>query len=115
MGEVLIRGIEMPKRKENRFDPSEYIPIVIHFDGRVTTMSGGYTPYRAIPVPPHGRLIDADALAKDLDYDVELDSRLLDDMNCVGKEREHTQFDKDCKQNCMWLLTETPTVIPASE
>ncbi len=69
-----------------------------------------------IEVPePHGRLIDADALAEDLDFDVENDQRALDQMDFVGKERERIQFDKDCKQNCMWYLSEAPTVIPASK
>lgn len=69
-----------------------------------------------IEVPePHGKLIDADALAKDLNFDVENDQRALDQMDFVGKEREHVQFDKDCKQNCMRYLSEAPTIIPASE
>lgn len=61
----------------------------------------------------HGRLVDADAMAKDLDYDVELDAKALDDMELVGNERERIQFDKDCKQNCMWYLTEQETLVPA--
>lgn len=63
----------------------------------------------------HGRLIDADALAKDLDYDVELDARALDDMYLVGENRRNTQFDKDCKQNCIWYLSEAPTIIEADK
>ena len=68
-----------------------------------------------VEVPPHGRLIDADALAEDLDFAVENDQRALDNLDIVGKEREHIQFDKDCKQNCMWYLSNCPTVIPAEE
>ncbi len=55
------------------------------------------------------RLIDADAMAHDLEHDVELCARALDDMNMVGKEREDMQWQKDCKQNCMWYLSEQPT------
>lgn len=62
---------------------------------------------------PHGRLIDVDALAQDLEEDVERDQRALDDMDIVGDERTKLQFDKDCKQNCMWYLTESFTVIEA--
>lgn len=63
-----------------------------------------------------GRLIDADALAHDLENDVELCARALDDMNMVGKEREDMQWQKDCKQNCIWYISEQPTVdaIPIS-
>lgn len=68
-----------------------------------------------VPVPEHGRLIDADALAHDLDDDVENDQRALDEMDFVGKERERVQFDKDCKQNCMWYLSEASTIIPADK
>lgn len=56
------------------------------------------------------RLIDADELAHDLEYDVELCARALDDMNVVGKEREDMQWQKDCKQNCIWYISEQPTV-----
>lgn len=68
-----------------------------------------------IPVPPHGRLGDLDALVHDLDDDIENDQRVLDEMDFVGKERERVQFDKDCKQNCLWYLYSAPTVIPADE
>ena len=56
------------------------------------------------------RLIDADAMAESLEHDVELDARAFDSMDLVGPERERVQFDKDCKQNCMWYLTEQPTI-----
>lgn len=56
------------------------------------------------------RLIDADELAHDLEHDVELCARALDDMNMVGKERDDMQFQKDCKQNCIWYISEQPTV-----
>lgn len=56
------------------------------------------------------RLIDADAMADSLEYDVELDARALDSTDLVGPERERVQFDKDCKQNCMWYLTEQATI-----
>ena len=56
------------------------------------------------------RPIDADALAHDLEYDVEQCARALDDMNMVGKERDDMQWEKDCKQNCIWYISEQPTV-----
>lgn len=61
----------------------------------------------------HGRLVDADAMARDLEYDCELDAKGLDDMTIVGHEREHLQFDKDCKQNCISYLTEQEIIVPA--
>ena len=57
------------------------------------------------------RLIDADALIKDLEYDVELDARTLDDTDLLlGRNRELIQFDKDCKQNAIDMLKKAPTV-----
>jgi len=57
------------------------------------------------------RLIDADALIKDLEYDVELDARALDDTDLsLGINREIVQFDKDCKQNAVDMLKKAPTV-----
>lgn len=60
------------------------------------------------------RLIDADALIEDLEYDVELDARALDDMDFVGKRREIVQFDLDCTRNAIrlvkaWLAEDAPT------
>lgn len=43
------------------------IPVLfcIHPDGKVfADLEGGWREYKAIPVPPHGRLIDADELKK---------------------------------------------------
>lgn len=63
------------------------------------------------------RLVDADAMTESLEYDIELDARALDNTELVGAERERIQFDKDCKQNCVWYLTEQPTVdaVPSEE
>lgn len=60
---ILIKGMEMPK------DGCHHM-ICIYADGTVST--GGRV-YIAVPVPPHGRLIDADAAIQSLppieDYD----------------------------------------------
>ena len=57
------------------------------------------------------RLIDADALIEDLEYDAELDARALDDTDLLlGRNRELVQFDKDCKQNTVDMLKKLPTV-----
>jgi hypothetical protein len=63
---ILIDGVEMPQEKK--------ITLTIFPDGRVYENHGerlwgngkDCVPWNAVPVPPHGRLIDADALmAKD--------------------------------------------------
>lgn len=57
------------------------------------------------------RLIDADKLIEDLEYDVELDARALDDTDLLlGRDRENVQFDKDCKQNAVDMLKEASAI-----
>lgn len=55
-------------------------------------------------------LIDAEALIEDLEYDIELDQRALDNGDIDHSEREIWQFDKECKQNAVYLLRKAPTV-----
>lgn len=79
---------------------------------------GWYADYDKCPVflqlpEGHGRLIDADAMAKDLNYDVELDAKALDDMSIVGYARERFQFDKNRKQDCIRYLSGQKTIVPA--
>ena len=95
---VLIKGMEMPIEG--------FVEILIRDDGTVqqtgrsVRIEGtdyyapyiGETPgtYEAVPVPPHGRLIDADALD-----------------NTLGIE------DRDYYVH--WTLDAAPTIIPAEE
>ena len=89
--DVLIKGMEMPL-------PGTFNIIYIYSDGQVHMPSWGkgMTPtngVKAIPIPPHGRLIDADA---------------------VTLEGGPYEYDDWCK----WALgqyQDAPTVIPASE
>lgn len=83
---VYIKGMEMPK------DGCHHM-ICIYADGTVST--GGRV-YMAVPVPPHGRLIDADA-AYDSIAEVEHAGNYVD-MDAVGIG-----------------IDDTPTVIPADE
>lgn len=57
MSDLLIKGMEMPKDKP--------LIIKINPDGAVSsTFDNDYRKYAAIPVPPHGRLIDADEISE---------------------------------------------------
>lgn len=53
---VYIKGMEMPK------EGNETI-LRLMPDGTVLDQYGHHLALKAVPVPPHGRLIDADALA----------------------------------------------------
>lgn len=57
------------------------------------------------------RLIDADTLIEDLEYDVKSDAKALNNTGLLfGRHRELVQFDKDCKQNAIDILKKTPTM-----
>lgn len=105
---ILIKGMEMPKDGAYWCEigvAGDIATITIHVEDRKS--------FHLAPVPPHGDLIDRDAMAKDLTYDVEMDNKALDDTDIVGIERKRLQFDKGCKQNCMYYLMEREAVIPA--
>ncbi len=85
---ILIRGIEMPK---------EYGRCMVIFpDGRVTTEFGSQVIATAVPIPPHGRLIDADAFEKKNAY--------FWGMDFIGAKYEDCLCD---------LINDAPTIIPA--
>ena len=55
---VVIKGMDVPKNER-------YVDVRIFADGRATTATGERPFYRemdVIELPPHGRLVDADAL-----------------------------------------------------
>ena len=54
---VYIKGMEMPKERES-------FTVTIKYNGLVFDTETGIQVAEAQEVPPHGRLIDADALAK---------------------------------------------------
>ena len=56
MADLLIRGMTLPKDT-----PNGYQTLLLWYDGEITDREGN-TIARAVKVPDHGRLIDADAL-----------------------------------------------------
>ena len=98
---IIIEGMEMPKEG--------FVEILVRDDGTVQQTGQSYridgtdyytpyvgempTIYKAVPVPPHGRLIDTDAVSLD------------------GGPYEYDEW-------CKWALEQyqdAPTIIPASE
>lgn len=98
---VLITGMEMPK-------DGELLCINIHPDGKVCISLDLQCEKvgTAIPVPPHGRLIDADALRQTMYHEAfETDSTLQ-------------KWDSGCwiRYKMFERMEETaPTIIPASK
>lgn len=91
MGDILIKGMEMPKEgnwRSIRIYPDGTIGRPIGF-GDYALVEGA----KAVPVPPHGDLIDRDA---------------------VSLEGGPYEYDEWCK----WALEQyqdAPTIIPAEE
>ena len=90
---VLIKGMEMPL-------PGTFNIIYIYSDGQVhmPSLGKGMTPtngVKAIPIPPHGRLIDADEFLK----------------RAIGTKCFRNDFALMLEE----LVGESITVIPASE
>lgn len=86
---VLIKGMEMPK------DGCHHT-ICIYADGTVST---GWRVYMAVPVPPHGRLIDADALYREIKAE------------CNPYGKPSIGYDDGLK--VLGIIGSTPPVIPA--
>lgn len=96
---ILVKGMEMPTVGTGKV-------IMIDSDGDVWT--AGRDEYtiidgaKAIPVPDHGRLIDADALIKTFHYE-------YDDEEVHGFEEGAFWFHGDV----MNIVDSSPTIIPA--
>lgn len=94
---ILIRGIEMPK---------EYGRCMVIFpDGRVTTEFGSLVIANAVPVPPHGRLVDADKMIW----------RLTPNEEFYPTEADRFEYDNGrlMVRDIRSFIRDQPTVIPA--
>lgn len=106
MSDLLIRGMEMPKRGHT-------VTITIVGSGQAHVEYYDCRPhveetieYAAVPVPPHGRLIDADAPIEVWEV------RLSDGDRCSSRNIE-TTVSKFLLSHLMGEVP--PTIIPASE
>lgn len=89
MAEILIKGLEMPKGELGA------VPVIIFADGTVRHYFSHLKVGDAVPVQPHGGLIDADALEKQVKHDA-------------------IRSDVFVKIMCRYLEN-APTIVPASE
>lgn len=95
--EILVKDMSMPKVGGKI--------ITIYADGRVL-YDGGYT--KAVPVPPHGRLIDESEFFARLDYGIKTISSLSLPEDFVAL---YVQLAKEIKEE----IGKCRTIIPASE
>ena len=104
---ILINGMEMPTEDEE---------IIIRIDSSGTVMTEYALPIswaKAVPVPAHGRLIDADALMKEF----EKAQRTLEQH---GQEYSCSFMSSSQEISTEWYCVEdmvenAPTIIPAEE
>lgn len=89
---VLIRGMEMPTGGNETI-------IRIQPDGTVLDLHGIHLAITAAPVPPHGRLINADKI-----YDA------VEQRYRISNGIEHR-----CERDLLDLICSSPTIIPAEE
>lgn len=93
--EIYIKGMEMPTEEQS------VITINIYSDGVVTCYDDDVE-RKAVSVPPHGRLIDADALWVEINK--------ICDRRDAG-----IIFDLTCLQQLLSAVRHAPTIIPAEE
>ena len=103
MSDILIKGMEMPETCKlcylSEFDPGFYAyvckPTGIRIDYDMAKVDRTRTICPLVPVPTHGRLIDADALIKQV-------------------KRDGIQSDPFVRIVCNYFK-DAPTVIPTEE
>ena len=91
---VYVKGMKMPTRKDG-------VAVIIYPDGNavVEPFDIGFSQYcEAIPVPDHGRLVDADAAYDKIAEEAGEEDGNYVDMDVVGMGLEYT-----------------PTIIPADK
>lgn len=106
---VLIRGMEMPKRTP--------IKALIFPDGRVTVTlhSQDVLECQAVPVPEHGRLIDADALRESIRESIEECHKWADEVDKDTMMYARISQSLGTFVECSLRAKAAPTIIPAEE
>lgn len=115
MADILIRGMEMPKScdkcrimvfEDTNCVPELYCgcPIVFEAHPQGVGHRPDYCPL--VPVPPHGRLGDLDALAQQIEHE-RFHHAHTDGLAARHHVAEYGHFLK--------AISDAPTIIPASE
>ena len=102
---VIVKGIKLPKNER-------YVDIRIFADGRATTATGERPFYRemdVIELPPHGRLVDADRMIKDIKAQLHI-------VRMLGyKEPVMDEIANEIENGFMQEIANAPTVLEAEE
>lgn len=99
MSDILIRGMELPK--------NEPLLVKINPDGMVsTTAKNAYKKYETSAVPPHGNLIDRNALYRNM---------FIGPDGKVFPDRDVDNFPHEARfEDIKRFVCEAPIIIPAS-
>lgn len=111
---ILISGMEMPKDRPQL--------LWIYPNGKALTVQSDVDPWKdlqAVPVPPHGRLIDADALIEDLERQCKevfrIDAVSPDDYWITRNEAYNEALWKSWVESFGDYLKAMPTIVKAEE
>lgn len=92
---ILIKGMEMPTGNDE-------LRLIIHSNGQVIiSHKTHYEEAEAVPVPPHGRLIDADELFRNIKAE------------CNPYGNPTIGYEDGLK--VLRIIENSPTIIPAEE
>ena len=91
MSGVYIKGMEMPTDEARAF-------TIVFSDGKAAISVEPFEWHEVVPVPPHGRLGDLEALAEDVE--------IFADENAIGKIE---------KEELLEIVKYFPTIIPAGK
>ena len=107
---ILIKGMEMPTGDTN-------ITLSLYPDGKVVVCGRPLVHYEAVPIPPHGRLIDADALTDSFRESVKECHTWADEIsNLAGTEADMYARVSQSLGTFVEAVLRTkaaPTIIPA--
>lgn len=110
MSDLLIRGMEMPKG-------NDAVTIIIFPNGKVSLAHDRrFAEYaEAVPVPPHGRLIDADVLIARYEKQRAEDRDILCDERAFPSDYERAQYRYSRNSDFISALNSQAAIIPAEE
>ena len=97
---VYIKGMEMPK--------THPLTVTIYPDGQVLSETVGAKDVHgtAVPVPPHGRLIDADEMKKSIRKQTAI-------LRLIGGE--FAEIAETLEKGFLQEIDNAPTIIPTEE
>lgn len=99
----ILINMEMPNKKNGAV-------LIIYPDGKCAYEDG--KTYQAVPIPPHGRLIDADALRQSIGESIDECHKWADEVES-GEMYARVSQSLGTFVECSLRVKAAPTIIPA--